>query len=72
MIFLKLVPALFCGGRTIVNIYISVVVWGMHEQYACAVLIEWLVVECSRCKCSVCVSLGAIVSVINGHAWTVP
>ena len=23
------------------NIYISVVVWGMHEQYACAVLIEW-------------------------------
>ena len=54
------------------NIYISVVVWGMHEQYACAVLIEWLVVECSRCKCSVCVSLGAIVSVINGRAWTVP
>ncbi len=50
------------------NIYISVVVWGMYEQYACAVLIEWLVVACSRCKCSVCVSLGAIVSVINGMA----
>ena len=36
------------------NIYISVVVWGiipgMHEQYACAVLIEWLVIECSRCS----------------------
>ena len=36
----KLVPALFfCRGRTIVNMYISVVVWGMHKQYACAVLI---------------------------------
>ena len=45
MIVLKLVPALFLWGevpgRTIVNMYISVAVWGVHEQYAGAVLIEW-------------------------------
>ena len=31
----------FCGERTIVNMYISVVVWDTHTQCACAVMIEW-------------------------------
>ena len=67
MIFLKLVPALFLSGEDHCEHLQKCGLWGMYEQYACAVLIKWLVVECS-----VCVSLGAVVSVINGCAWTVP
>ncbi len=50
MIFLKLVPALFLSGEDHCEHLQKCGLWGMHEQYACAVLIEWLVVECSSCS----------------------